>query len=212
MIIAAFGDSITEARTGIAPEQGWGELLQKELGPSHTFVNAGVGGNSAREAAARWERDVLARKPDYILLELGGNNHDPRKGNEARRVSDEEFLAILQRLHASLPMNFPVAALTFPPIINEQHQFFPLVPNGKVDEELNSQRQILRNFAVENHWDILDLYNIIYPRRYELILPDGVHLNAAGNLLLKEKVWELLKKRFPEEFEQHNGAIKAISD
>ena len=205
MIIAAFGDSITEARTGIAPEQGWDELLRKELGPSHTFVNAGVGGNSAREAAARWERDVLARKPDYILLELGGNNHDPRPGHEARRVNDEEFLAILRRLHASLPDNFPVAALTFPPIINDLHQFFPLVPGGKVDEELDSQRQILRDFAAEKQWDVLDLHKIIYPRRYELILPDGVHLNAAGNILLKEKVWELLKKRFPEEFKQCNN-------
>lgn len=200
MKIAAFGNSITEARTGISPEQGWGCLLRMDFGDKHTFINAGVGGNSAREAALRWERDVLAHTPDYILLELGGNNHDPRPGHESRRVGDEEFLQILKKLHASLPANFPVAALTFPPIINERHQFFPLVPGGRVDEELNSQRQILRDFAKEKNWDLLDLYAIFYPRRHELILPDGVHLNPAGNLLLKEKVLELLRKKFPGEF------------
>lgn len=200
MKIAAFGNSITEARSGIAPEQGWGCLLQKKFGSRHTFINAGVGGNSAREAAARWERDVLSHRPDYILFELGGNNHDPRPGHEHRRVTDGEFLDILKRLHASLPPDFPAAALTFPPVIDEQHQFFPLVPGGKVDEELDSQRRILRDFAAEKGWDILDLHRIFYPRRYELILPDGVHLNPAGNLLLAEKVLELLKKRFPGEF------------
>ncbi|MBQ7207795.1 MAG: SGNH/GDSL hydrolase family protein [Lentisphaeria bacterium] len=212
MIIAAFGDSITEARTGILPEEGWDNLLRKALGPSHTLINAGVGGNSAREAAARWERDVLARKPDYILLELGGNNHDPRPGHEARRVGDEEFLEILRKLHASLPANFPAAALTFPPVIDERHQFSPLVPGGKVDEEAESQRRILRDFAAESGWDLLDLHKIFFPRRHELILPDGVHLNAAGNRLLKEKVWELLKKRFPREFEEPGRTDKATSD
>lgn len=200
MKIAAFGDSITEARTGISPEQGWGCLLQKEFGSRHSFINAGVGGNSAREAAARWERDVLSRKPDYILFELGGNNHDPRPGHEQRRVTDGEFLGILKKLHATLPENFPAAVLTFPPIINELHQFFPLVPGGKVDEELDSQRRILLDFAAEKGWDVLDLHEIFYPRRYELILPDGVHLSPAGNLLLAEKVLGLLKKRFPGEF------------
>ena len=211
MIIAAFGDSIMEARTGISPEEGWDTLLKKELGASHTLVNAGVGGNSAREAAARWERDVLARRPDYILLELGGNNHDPRPGHEARHVGDEEFLEILKKLRASLPENFPAAALTFPPVIDEQHQFFPLVPGGRVDGELESQRRILRDFAAESGWDLLDLHKIFYPRRHELILPDGVHLNAAGNRLLKEKIWELLQKRFPREFQNIDCVKSAAS-
>ena len=109
MIIAAFGNSIMEGKTGISPHESWFSLLQNELGSSHTLINAGVGGNSAREAAARWEKDVLEKNPDLILLELGGNNHDPRPGHEFRRVDDEEFSAILKKLHSSLPEKFPVA-------------------------------------------------------------------------------------------------------
>ena len=200
MIIAAFGNSIMEGKTGISPHESWFSLLQNELGSSHTIINAGVGGNSAREAAARWEKDVLEKNPDFILLELGGNNHDPRPGHEFRRVDDEEFSAILKKLHSSLPEKFPVAALTFPPIINELHQFYPLVPGGKVDEELHSQREILRNFATEKGWDIVDLYKIFHPRRHELILPDGIHLNPAGHILLKNLILNMLKNKFPEKF------------
>ena len=200
MIIAAFGDSIMEGRTGISPGESWFTLLQSELGGCHTLVNAGVGGNSAREAFARWEKDVLSHSPDFIMVELGGNNHDPRPGHEFRRVDDEEFLQILKSIRASLPENFPVCALTFPPIINEQHLFYPMVPGGKVDEELQSQRQILRDFARENNWEVLDLYEIFYPHRRELILPDGIHLNPAGHRLLKEVILKMLKNKFPENF------------
>jgi lysophospholipase L1-like esterase len=200
MIIAAFGNSIMEGRTGISLEESWFTLLQNELPSCHTLINAGVGGNSAREAAARWEKDVLAKNPDFILVELGGNNHDPRSGHEFRRVDDEEFAAILEKLHSSLSENFPVAALTFPPVINELHQFYPLVPEGKVDEELQSQREILRNFAADKNWELLDLYNIFYPRRYELILPDGIHLNPAGHILLKDLILSMLKNKFPNNF------------
>ena len=202
MIIAAFGDSIMEGKTGISPEESWFTLLQNELPCCHTLINAGVGGNSAREAAARWKKDVLEKNPDFILIELGGNNHDPRPGHEFRRVDDEEFAAILEKIHSSLPENFPVAALTFPPVINEFHQFQPLVTNGKVDEELQSQRQILRDFAAGKNWELLDLYNIFHPRRYELILPDGVHLNPAGHILLKDLILNMLKNKFPEKFKQ----------
>ena len=78
MKIVAFGDSITEGLAGgITPEQNWLNQLSKKLGSGFELVNAGVGGNSSREAMARYERDVLAHDPDIVLLEFGGNNHDP---------------------------------------------------------------------------------------------------------------------------------------
>ena len=195
MRIVAFGNSITEGKAGgITPEQNWLTLLSKKLGGDFEFFNAGVGGNSAREAMARYEKDVLSCDPDVILLEFGGNNHDPAPERKARRVSDQEFRSLLEKFKAGLPANCQVVMITFPPVINEQHQYFSRVPGGKVDEELQSQRQIVRDFAAENGYPLLDLYKEIYPRRYELIFPDGIHLNPAGQVFFAELVAQTLKK------------------
>jgi lysophospholipase L1-like esterase len=38
------------------------------------FVNAGVSGNTTRDLLARWERDVLAEAPDWLVLMIGIND------------------------------------------------------------------------------------------------------------------------------------------
>ena len=192
MRIVAFGDSITEGKTGVTPDQNWLLLLGKKLGPRYELFNAGVGGNSARDAMARFEKDVLARDPDAVLLEFGGNNNDPR--NPDRQVDDAEFKRHLLDFSSRLPENCKVVMITFPPIIDEQHAWSVLIPGGKVDVQLDPQRQIVRGFAAENGWPLLDLYRLMYPRRYELILPDGVHLNPAGHVFFAEAVYQLLKQ------------------
>ena len=192
--IVAFGDSITEGRTRVKLADNWLLKLGKILGRRVKLYNAGVGGNSAREAMARYESDVLARKPDIILLEFGGNNHEPAPERKRRRVSDREFRALLEKFKAGLPRNCKVVMITFPPVINEKHVYFKRVPGGKVDEELQSQRQIVRDFAKENGYPLLDLYKLVYPRRHEFVLPDGVHLSPAGQTFFAEETAKVLKE------------------
>ena len=59
---------------------------------------------------------------------------------------------------------------------------------------LESQRQIIRDFAAANNWPLLDLYKLMYDQRYELILDDGVHLNPAGQIFFAEEVYKLMKQ------------------
>ena len=190
--IVAFGDSITEGKTGVTPEDNWLLKLGRKIGPQYKLFNAGVGGNSAREAMRRYEKDVLACNPDIILLEFGGNNHSPIRRD--RRVPDKEFKAHLAKFKAGLPANCKVVMITFPPIIDEQHVYYKHVPGGKVDIELQSQRQIVRDFAKKNGYPLLDLYKLIYPQRYKLVLRDGVHLSPAGHTFFAEEVEKCLKK------------------
>ena len=192
MRIVAFGDSITQGIIGVTPDQNWLNLLEKKLGPRFELFNAGVGGNSAREAMARYEKDVLARKPDAILIEFGGNNNDPLKPE--RHVDDSEFKQHLLDFKSRLPEKCKVVMITFPPVIDEQHGYRKLIPDGKLDARLQSQRQIVRDFAKENGWPLLDLYRLMWDRRYELILPDGVHLNPAGQVFFADAVYQLMKQ------------------
>ena len=192
MKIVAFGDSITNGSIGVTPEQIWLHQLGIRLGSGYELINAGVGGNSAREAMARYEKDVLSHDPDIVFLEFGGNNNDPH--NAERYVDDAEFKAHLEDFKAKLPETCRVVVITFPPIIDELHAYTPYMPEREVDCALDPQREIVRRFAKENSYPLLDLYRLIFPRRYELILKDGVHLNAAGQEFFAEEMYKLLKQ------------------
>lgn len=70
MKILCFGDSLTAC----GGEDGrFSDILGCRF-PSHTFVNAGVGGETIAEGRARLEADVLAERPDIVLVEYGAND------------------------------------------------------------------------------------------------------------------------------------------
>ncbi len=77
-LILAFGDSLT---AGYALDRGLGfaPQLQASLrrhGISATVIDGGVSGDTSQAGRARlgWTLDGLARKPDLVIVELGGND------------------------------------------------------------------------------------------------------------------------------------------
>ncbi|MBQ7178672.1 MAG: DUF4838 domain-containing protein [Victivallales bacterium] len=193
--IVAFGDSIVEGVCGgIKPEENWLNLLQAKLGNGYKLINAGVGGNSAREAMARYERDVLKHNPDVVLIEFGGNNHDPF--NTLRQVSDKELTRLLEAFKCGLPNGCQVIVCTFPPILDDKHCYrdADAFKGKSIDKSMDAQRDIVRKFAADNGYVLLDLYKTIYDRRYELIFDDGVHLNQEGQKVFAQEAYNALMK------------------
>ena len=78
VMIVAFGDSTTAPRiVGGKPLTVYADLLKKGLprkGVDATVVNAGVGGNTTSHAQARFAHDVLAHRPDVVILQFGIND------------------------------------------------------------------------------------------------------------------------------------------
>ena len=80
--IVLIGDSITDAdcRGSAAPYgNGYVSMVRSfliarypELGL--TFVNKGIGGNTTRNLADRWEQDVIAERPDWLSVKIGIND------------------------------------------------------------------------------------------------------------------------------------------
>lgn len=70
MKVVCFGDSLTAC----GGEQGRFSDILRDRFPSHTFVNAGVGGETIAEGLERLEPDVLAGRPDVVLIEFGAND------------------------------------------------------------------------------------------------------------------------------------------
>ncbi len=73
--IVMFGDSTTAPRDGI--NKVYSERVQEallSLGSRITVANAGVSGNTTREAKKRLARDVLALKPRIVVMQFGIND------------------------------------------------------------------------------------------------------------------------------------------
>ncbi len=192
-VIVAFGDSITRASIGIEPDgKNWTTIMGEKLGDDYEVVNAGFNGNSAREAMARYQKDVLAHDPDVVLLEFGGNNNDP--WNKERQVGLPEFEKHLADFRAGLPQKTKVVVITFPPIITEKHAIHQSFPDWDLDRNLEPYRDITRKFAADNQYVLFDLHREMYPQRYQLILDDGVHINQQGQYYLADKLIEVMKK------------------
>jgi len=206
--VVGFGDSITEAATQMPDEsKRWLKILDQKLTealPACRFsvINSGIGGNSAREAMGRLDRDVIAHNPDYVILEFGGNNNDPN--HPARRVPPTEFKGLLERFKTAVAPKTKIIVVTFPPVIREWHAYWNNPRSReyleKSDAEMGLERYVAltREFATKNKYPVFDLHQVLADLgkangREQYTLPDGVHLTEAGNEVLAEGVFNILK-------------------
>ena len=207
--IVGFGDSITQAVVGMPDEnKRWLNILKEKLSAhfkEHRFtvINSGIGGNSAREAMARFEKDVVAKDPDFVILEFGGNNNDI--ANPARIVSLKEFKTLLDKYKQDLPAKTKTIIVTFPPDLDDLHASGKnpafaehLRQSGGIDKSLEPYRAITREFAKSNGFPVYDFYRELLALgkangRMTYTMNDGVHLTAQGNLTLAEGVFDILK-------------------
>jgi len=110
-VIACFGDSIT-AGLGVDPELNYPADLQHELdkrGYRYRVANLGVSGETTKDGLAR-VRQVLARKPELVIVEFGGN--DGLRGLPVED-SQQNLLAIVTALRQG-GANVLLVAITLP--------------------------------------------------------------------------------------------------
>lgn len=190
-----FGDSITEA--GVKP--GGYITMIKELpgaGSSYEFTGAGIGGNKVYDLYLRMEQDVLAAKPDIVVIYVGVNDvwHKQSFGTGTDADKFEKFYqAILGKLKSQ---NIKVVVCT-PAVIGERTDF-----SNQLDGDLNKYSALIRKLAAANQVPVVDLrkafldYNLKNnPDNKEagILTTDRVHLNELGNRLVAEKMWEVVK-------------------
>ncbi|WP_373976165.1 arylesterase [Chitinibacter sp. SCUT-21] len=75
-VILVFGDSLS-AGYGIAADQAWPKLLEKELkakGKAYRVVNASVSGETTAGGLTRFPATLKQHKPQWLILALGAND------------------------------------------------------------------------------------------------------------------------------------------
>lgn len=193
-----FGDSITQA--GVNPG-GYivkaRELATKEnLSEAFDLVGAGIGGNKIYDLYLRMEEDVLAFNPDIVIVYVGVNDvwHKSSYGTGTDPDKFEKFyIAVIKKLQAK---GCKVALCT-PAAIGERTDF-----SNQQDGDLNRYSSVIRNLAKDNNLPLIDLrksfldYNLKNnPENKEsgILTTDRVHLNEAGNQLVADEMWKVIK-------------------
>ena len=176
--ILFFGNSLT-AGYGLDEDQSFPSLIQQRLDSlqlPYIAVNAGLSGETTSGGKNRIDW-VLKQKVDIFVLELGAN--DVLRGLDLKET-ESNLRAILDKVIASNPnVKIILAGMQAPPNMGNDYtrQFADIYP-----ELAKEYKAALIPFLLEGVATIANLN-----------LEDGKHPNAAGQYLVRENVWQVLK-------------------
>ncbi len=167
------GDSITEGY-GLSQKDAYPSLLEDKLKQAKIPVkvlNGGVSGASSASAESRvkW---YLKVKPDWIVLQLGGN--DGLRGQSLEET--ENNLAKAIELTRSKGVKVAILGIRIPTNYGQQYrkQFEEIFPKLSEKYQVPLLPQLLENVGG-------------IP---EMNLPDGIHPNKAGHRIIAKNVFE----------------------
>lgn len=192
--IVALGDSITDDSVS------WAEQLKAVLAmtrPDVTVLNHGVTGATTQDHLARV--DIMVQAQPTWVIQLLGTNDVRRQGRSTwlRMVEPEETARNLVKL-AELIANETGARLTRmapPPVIEARIQEW----EPFAVEQISWRRRDIDDViaaVLQADPQAINLAEVFAGRVEELLLPDGVHPNVAGqSVILRSLVVELSRQR-----------------
>ncbi len=171
MHLICLGDSLTSGY-GLPRRCAWPALLAQRSG--WRVDNAGLPGDTTGGMLARLQRDVLAHRPDAVLL-LGGTNDLIASGDDAR-ARENSFALVHQCLAAGLRplvgVPIPLCPVAMAPPWQGWTDF------DRVNAGLRDYAAWLRHLAALYGLPVADFDTLFDPERPELYL-DGLHPTAA---------------------------------
>ncbi len=166
------GDSIS-AGFGIKESQNWTTLLKSSFskeGKSLKIINSSISGDTTSGGLSRISRDLNTYKPDFVLVELGGN--DALRGYPISRIK-QNLLKIVSIIsdNQSIPI---IMQIKIPP--NYGKKYIEAFENiySEVASETNAK---LISFMLEN-----------VALRDDLMQPDGIHPNEKAQPFITEQI------------------------
>ncbi len=196
--IIFFGDSITQAGVGAGGYITKINTIIEAAGKKadYELIGAGIGGNKIYDLYLRMDEDVLAKKPDKVVIYVGVNDvwHKSSYGTGTDADKFEKFYqATINKLKA---INAEVILAT-PACIGERTDH-----SNSQDGDLNYYSNTIRKLAEKNNLKLVDLrkrfqdYNLknnAQNLEKGILTTDRVHLNDKGNQLVAEAMWEAIK-------------------
>jgi len=176
--ILVLGDSLSEG-FGLKPNQAYPALLIDKLsaaGLDYEILNASQTGGTTEDGLRRVPLH-LKRKIDIFILELGIN--DAFRGVPIDEIRDN-LQAIIDQVKARNPsVRIIICGMQ--------------LPNSTADDYVFAFGQIYADLAAKNHAALVPYLLERISGDPALNQPDRVHPNAAGQRVVAENVWRVLK-------------------
>ena len=172
-----YGDSIS-AGYGMSKEKQWSVILQDIINKDNlkiNVINSSVSGETTSGGLARISQIIKSIEPDYLLLELGGN--DALRGYPPRQIATN--LAEIIKIADSANTKVLLMQIRIPPNYGSRYQ--------KAFESIYS------NIASETSATLIPFMLEEVALNEELMLPDGIHPKASAQPLIADYVYRQLK-------------------
>jgi lysophospholipase L1-like esterase len=215
--VVAFGDSTTAPRGRL---EVYATILAAELsseGGDVRVINAGIPGNTTSSAIGRFDKDVLANKPDLVIVQFGINDSAvdvwKKPPATAPRVPLSKYEKNLRNIVAALKRQNVTTVLMTPnplrwtPKLKELYGRAPYQPDNPegMNVLVRDYAETVRRIAREEKTGLVDVFAAFLehgkkPRRtVDELLMDGMHPGARGQRLVADLLLDYLPtcdKRF----------------
>jgi len=209
--IVALGDSTTNCvkKAGVTEETAWRTLLASDLAKRLKrpveVLNAGVDADIAPLALKRLDRDVLDRKPDWVVILLGTNDAGffrPPNGVAATpRVAIEDFEKAMREIVGRVRKAGAgvVLATSLPMSGHYGLRDLPAYKQNGLNYLVKQYAEVTRRLAKELGLPLAEVHEAFekHPER-DAMIPDGIHPNAAGQRLIADTLLPILVRALSE--------------
>lgn len=198
------GDSITDMcrRTDPSGYLGAGYVrrvaeMAAMTEPGIKVVNTGVSGDRTTDLLARWDADVIERKPDVLTIMIGVNDMW-RRYDAGLPMSADEFAANYSTL-----LDRSIAELNLRRIVIMEPFLVPLTDEqvGWISEDLEAKIEVARDLATRYSATLIRLHDIFTVRAAAegaaSVIDDGVHPSAGGHELIAQSWWSSVVPSLP---------------
>ncbi len=170
------GDSISAAY-GMSLDEGWAELLQQRLeqqGSDWQVVNASISGETSGGAAARMPALLEQYQPQFVIIELGGN--DGLRGYPIKQL--RQHLRDMIQQSQAIGAEVILLGMEIPPNYGSRYTQMFRDSYSKLAEETDSALVpfFLDGIAIDR----------------ELMQDDGIHPTVEAQPLMLDNVWPSL--------------------
>ena len=189
--IAFLGDSITQLGKNKAPYMGYLHLVIDGLnrsGIKASMVPAGISGHKSTQMLARVDKDVIGKKPQWMLLSCGVNDVWHGKRGVALPDYKKNITAIVDKAQKA---GIKVVIMTASMIREDA--------KNKQNTTLKEYNDFLRTLAKEKKCLLADInarmQKEVYSKELALIKGnkltyDGVHMNGRGHMMMASVILE----------------------
>lgn len=170
--LLVLGDSLS-AGYQMQVEQSWPALLNQkwqEEGGKHTLLNASISGETTQGALARLPVLLKEHKPDWLLIELGGNDGLRGFAPTITRQNLASMIALAKEQQTR--------------VVLTQIQ----LPRNYGARYLRQFEQIFPELAQANDLPLLPFFMDDIALRPELMMNDGIHPTPAAQPQIRDKV------------------------